>query len=37
MSNYYSRDENMLSLIGKISYVFAEKVKILINVDTIFK
>uniref|UniRef100_A0A182Y3M8 Dynein heavy chain tail domain-containing protein n=1 Tax=Anopheles stephensi TaxID=30069 RepID=A0A182Y3M8_ANOST len=37
MSNYYSLDENMLSLIGKISYVFAEKVKILINVDTIFK
>uniref|UniRef100_A0A182JHI9 Dynein heavy chain tail domain-containing protein n=2 Tax=Anopheles atroparvus TaxID=41427 RepID=A0A182JHI9_ANOAO len=37
MSNYYSLDENMLSLIGKISFVFAEKVKILINVDTIFK
>ncbi|XP_050088792.1 dynein axonemal heavy chain 10 [Anopheles aquasalis] len=37
MSNYYSLDENMLNLIGKISFVFAEKVKILINVDIIFK
>ncbi|XP_055585530.1 uncharacterized protein LOC129738373 [Uranotaenia lowii] len=37
MSNYYSKDQNMLILLGQISYVFAEKVKILINVDTIFK
>lgn len=37
MSNYYSKDRNMLNLLGQISYVFAEKVKILINVDTIFK
>ncbi|XP_055533348.1 dynein axonemal heavy chain 10 [Wyeomyia smithii] len=37
MSNYYSKDQNMLILLGQISHVFAEKVKILINVDTIFK
>ncbi|XP_052562272.1 dynein axonemal heavy chain 10 isoform X4 [Culex pipiens pallens] len=37
MSNYYSKDRHMLTLLGQISYVFAEKVKILINVDTIFK
>lgn len=37
MSDYYSEDRNMLNLLGQISYVFAEKVKILINVDTIFK
>ncbi|XP_055618804.1 dynein axonemal heavy chain 10 isoform X2 [Toxorhynchites rutilus septentrionalis] len=37
MSDYYSKDRNMLNLLGQISYVFAEKVKILINVDTIFK
>ncbi|XP_058811885.1 dynein axonemal heavy chain 10 isoform X1 [Topomyia yanbarensis] len=37
MSDYYSKDRNMLTLLGQISYVFAEKVKILINVDTIFK
>lgn len=37
MSNYYCRDENMLSLLAKISNVFNTKIKGIANLETIFK
>lgn len=37
MSNYFCRDETMQILLHKISYVFTEKVKMIISLQEIFK